>query len=163
MSPAAAAPAIKIVTFRLGDDLFAADIFAVERVLRYQVPTPIPNVPEWIEGVIEYQGRVLPVIDLRLRFEMEHKKPDNHTRILVFTAAGEWVAATVDQVVEVATVEGAQVAPPPELFRGLDSAFLRGVVRRGERLLIFLDVGKLLSTNDRLILEKATGDAAHHA
>lgn len=162
MSPAAAAPTVKIVTFRLGEDLFAADIFAVERVLRYQVPTPIPNVPDWIEGVIEYQSRVVPVIDLRRRFEMDSKTPDNHTRILVFTAAGEWIAATVDQVVEVATVENAQVAPPPEIFRGLESAFLRGVVRRGEKLLIFLDVGKLLSTNERLTLEKAAAEATHH-
>ena len=61
----------QIVTFRLGDDLFAADINSVERVLRYKQPSPVPNVPEWIEGVIEYQKRVLPVVDLRARFSME--------------------------------------------------------------------------------------------
>ena len=60
----------QIVTFRLNDDLFAADIYAVERVLRYQQATPVPNVPEWIEGVIDYQGRVVPVINMRLRFEL---------------------------------------------------------------------------------------------
>ena len=65
-------PAItsQIVTFRLGDELFAADIFSVERVLRYTPPTPVPNVPAWIEGVIDYQGRVVSVINLRRRFEL---------------------------------------------------------------------------------------------
>src|SRR6476619_2616082 len=60
----------KIVTFRLGDDLFAADIYSVERVLRYQQTTPVPNVPDWIDGVIDYQGRVVPLINLRNRFEL---------------------------------------------------------------------------------------------
>ena len=156
------APTLKLVTFRLGDDLFAADIFAVERVLRYQTPTAIPNVPDWIEGVIEYQKRVVPVIDLRRRFEMPAKPPDNLTRTLVFNAAGDWIAATVDMVVEVATVDAGIVAPPPALFRGLAAEFLRGVVRRDDRLIIFLDMGRLLSTNERLTLERATGEVVQH-
>jgi purine-binding chemotaxis protein CheW len=60
----------KLVTFRLGDDLFAADIFAVERVLRYMQPTSVPDMPEYIEGVVDYQGRVVPIVNLRRRFEM---------------------------------------------------------------------------------------------
>ena len=60
----------KLVTFRLADDLFAADIFAVERVLRYQAPRSLPDMPPWIEGVIEYQQRVIPVVNLRRRFEL---------------------------------------------------------------------------------------------
>lgn len=154
--------AIKLVTFRIGDDLFAADIFAVERVLRYQEPTQIPNVPAWVQGVLEYQKRVVPVIDLRVRFEMAAKPADNQTRTLVFTAGGDWVAAVVDQVVEVATVQPAQVAAPPTLFRGLSAEFLRGVVRREDRLVIFLDVGRLLSTNERLSLERATDEVVQH-
>ena len=73
----------KIVTFRLGEDFFAADIYSVERVLRYQSPTPIPNVPTWIEGVIEYLGRVVPVINLRRRFELPDLSVAAETRILV--------------------------------------------------------------------------------
>ena len=79
------APAIasQIVTFRLGNELFAADIFSVERVLRYTLPTPVPNVPAWIEGVIEYQGRVVPVINLRKRFELPAAPVPADARILV--------------------------------------------------------------------------------
>jgi purine-binding chemotaxis protein CheW len=60
----------KLVTFRLGDDLFAADIFSVERVLRYTSSTSVPDMPAYIEGVIDYQGRVVPIVNLRRRFEM---------------------------------------------------------------------------------------------
>ena len=150
---------LQIVTFKLAEDLFAADIFAVERVLRYQEPTSIPNVPNWIEGVIEYQSRVVPVINLRRRFEMEPAEPDNLTRILIFNSGGEWIAATVDSVLEVAALETKQLAPPPPLFRGLAGEYLRGVVRRADKLVIFLDVPRLLSTNERLSLQQATGTA----
>ena len=149
----------QIVTFRLGEDLFAADIYSVERVLRWQDPTPIPNVPSWIEGVIEYQGRVVPVINLRRRFEMPVRAVANDTRILVFNTGGEWIAATVDAVLDVSGLDLEKVAPPPPLFRGLAGEYIKGIVRRDTRLVIFLDVDRLLSTNERLVLEQAAGAA----
>ena len=155
-----ATPTLQIVTFRLADDLFAADIFAVERVLRWHPPTSIPNVPDWIEGVIEYQSRVVPVINLRKRFEMDSAEPGNLTRILIFNSGGEWIAATVDAVLEVTVLDAKQLNPPPPLFRGLAGEYLRGVVRRNDKLVIFLDVPRLLSTNERLSLEQATGATA---
>jgi purine-binding chemotaxis protein CheW len=158
-TPLPAPEASQIVTFRLGDDYFAADIYSVERVLRYQPPTPIPNVPDWIVGVIDYQNRVVPVIDLRARFEMPPARIVNETRILVLNADGDWIAALVDAVVEVTSLTAAALAPPPRLFRGLAADYLRGIVRRGERLIIFLDVTKLLSTNERLVLERAAAGA----
>ena len=150
----------QIVTFRLGDDLFAADIFSVERVLRHRDPTPVPNVPSWIEGVIDYQGRVVPVINLRRRFELEEAAPAPETRILVLTVDDEWIAAIVDAVLDVSALDAAAVAPSPPLFRGLSAEFLRGVVRRGERLVIVLDVPRLLSTNERLALQASAAEAA---
>lgn len=148
----------QIVTFRLGDDLFAADIYSVERVLRYQAPTAIPNVPEWVEGVIEYRQRVVPVLNLRRRFELPAAEMAGDTRILILNADGEWIAAIVDAVLEVSTLSGAHVSPPPPLFRGLSAEYLRGIIRRGDRLVIFLDIPRLLSTSDRLTLERAVDE-----
>ena len=145
----------QIVTFRLGADLFAADIHAVERVLRYQAPTPIPNVPAWIEGVVDYQGRVVPVINLRRRFEMPAAAALAEARILVLTVADEWIAATVDAVVDVSAIDPAAVAPPPPLFRGIAGEYFHGIARRGDRLVVVLDVTRLLSTNERLALAEA--------
>ena len=153
----------QIVTFRLGDDLFAADINAVERVLRYQAPSPLPNVPDWIEGVIEYQGCVLPVIDLRARFGLPRVAQANETRILVINTGSEFVATTVDAVLDVSPVDSANVAPPPAIFRGLSAEYLRGIVRRGERLVIFLEVARLLTATERLTLEAAVAAASTSA
>ena len=150
----------KIVTFRLGDDLFAADIYSVERVLRFQPPTPVPNVPDWIDGVIDYQGRVVPLINLRNRFELPVAEPGPETRILIFNAGGEWIGGVVDAVLDVAPLDAGKLAPPPPMFRGLAGEYLLGIVRRADRLVVFLDVTRLLSTGERLVLERATADTS---
>ncbi len=149
------ATAAQIVTFRLGDDLFAADINDVERVLRYSEPTPVPNVPDWVQGVIEYRSRVVPVIDLRVRFELDATAPSNTTRLMVLSSGGEWIAAVVDAVLEVVPLGEAQLAPPPPLFKGLSAEFLRGILRRNDRLIIVLDVERLLATRERLEFDRA--------
>lgn len=149
----------KLVTFRLADDLFAAGIFSVERVLRHQPPRPVPDLPPWIEGVIEYQSRVVPVIDLRKRFELAEAPVRSETRILVLNAGAEWVGALVDAVVEVATVDPARISPPPAFFRGLAAEYLQGIVKREDKLVIVLDVERLLAATDRLVLERATAEA----
>ena len=153
----------QIVTFRLGEELFAADIFSVERVLRYTTPTPVPNVPEWIEGVIDYQGRVVPVINLRRRFEMSKAPVASDGRILVLTVDDEWVAATVDGVLDVSALDPSRLAPPPALFKGLAASYVRGVVRRGERLVVFLDVPNLFATDERIVLERPLEEPARNA
>jgi purine-binding chemotaxis protein CheW len=149
------APTAQIVTFRLGDDLFAADINEVERVLRYTEPTPVPNVPAWVQGVIEYRSQVVPVIDLRARFELPLKPVDGATRLMVLSAGGEWIAAMVDAVLEVVPLAESQLAPPPPLFGGLSAEFLRGILRRHDRLIIVLDVARLISTKERLAFDRA--------
>ena len=153
----------QLVTFQLGGDYFAADIYSVERVLRYQPPTPIPNVPAWVEGVIEYRGRIIPVIDLHLRFGLEAVPPRPESRILVFSVGTEWIGAIVDSVLEVTSPTAEQLSPPPPLFRGLSAEFLRGIVKRNDRLIVFLEVTRLLTTDERVVLERATEGATHNA
>jgi purine-binding chemotaxis protein CheW len=145
----------KLVTFRLGEDLFAADIYSVERVLRYAVPTPVPDMPAYIEGVMDYQGRVVPLVNLRLRFELPAAAVAGETRTLVLNVGGEWIGIVVDAVTEVASYDKAAVSPPPKLFRGLSAEYLKGFVRRGDRLVIFLDVDHLLSSTERISLQEA--------
>ncbi|HEX4468703.1 MAG TPA: chemotaxis protein CheW [Gemmatimonadaceae bacterium] len=147
--------ATKFVNFRLGDDLFAADIFAVERVLRYQTPRMLPDVPSWIEGMIEYQQRVIPVVNLRRRFELPDREVASDTRIIVLNARGDWIGVVVDSVVEVSTVEAGNLSAAPTFFRGLAGEYLKGIVRRGEgqRLVIVLDVEQLLSSTEHIALQ----------
>jgi len=88
---------------------------------------------------------------------------DARARILVLTVDDEWVAATVDGVLDVSVLDAARLAPPPTLFRGLAASYLRGVVRRGERLVIFLDVPRLFSTDERIVLERPSEEPARNA
>jgi purine-binding chemotaxis protein CheW len=154
----------RLVTFRVGTDLYAADIFSVERVLRYQPPRAIPSVPEWLEGVLEYGGRVVPVIDFRRRFGAPVTEPSAQTRLLVLSRDGEWMAAIVDQVLDVRPVGPDEIAPPPPLVRGLAGAYLRGVIPRDGGLVVVLDIDRILGTTDSLALRDAidatTVDAA---
>jgi purine-binding chemotaxis protein CheW len=156
----------QLVTFRVGADLFAADIFSVERVLRYTAPRPIPNVPAWLEGVIDYGGRVVPVIDLRTRFELSASTQRDTARILVIVAGDDWIGAIVDGVDEVLTVTSGQLTPPPALFKGLAKQYLRALVRRKteeEPVIVVLDVAQLLTARERIVLEQAVAGAASNA
>lgn len=148
----------QLVTFRLGDDRFAVDIFAVERVLRFTTPTAVPKLPAWIDGVIEHGGRVVPVIDLRTRFGMPRLAPRPEQRILVLAVDEEWLGVTVDSVHEVMAVSPDEIASPPPFFRGLEAAYLRGLVRHEGSLLIFLDVTRVLTSIERLELTQAAAN-----
>ena len=150
----------KLVTFRLGEDVFATDVNAVERVLRYNPATPVPDMPAYIEGIIDYQGRVVPLVNLRRRMELPSVETDRHTRILVLKVSGEWIGVVVDAVTAVAPFDPSQVSPPPKYFRGLAAEYLKGVVRHEEKLVIYLDVEHLLSTTDRIALQEAGNEAA---
>ena len=123
---------VKLVTFQLGLDLFGADVLSVDRVLRYSPPNCVPDVPSWIEGVIEHRGKVVPVVDLRRRVELSDDSITPETRILVLNTSQGWVGAIVDMVHEVAMVPASSVSPPPPLFRGL-SARIRSRHRQGPR------------------------------
>lgn len=149
----------KLVTFRLGDDHFAADVQAVERVLRYAAPTSVPDMPDYIEGVMDYQGRVVPLVNLRSRFELPAVATGSETRTLILNVSGEWIGVVVDSVTEVAPFDPAKVAPPPKLFRGLAGEYLKGIVRHGDKLVIYLDVEQLLSTTERIALQQAGTEA----
>ena len=151
--------AVKLVTFRLGEDVFAADIFSVERVLRYSAPAAIPDAPGWIEGVIEHRGEVIPLVDLRRRIGLAAAPVTFETRILVFNATDGWVGTIVDAVIEVATIPASGVTPPPPLFRGLAAQFVRGIAKVGEQLVVVLEVDRVLTSEDRILFERATEGA----
>lgn len=136
----------RLVTFRLGSHLFAAEIHAVQRVLRYEAPRALPDMPDWMEGVVDYQGTMVPVIDMRRRFGLPAAAPGQQARLMVCAARGAMAAMLVDAVLDVKPVNPADVMDPPELFRGLASEYLKGLTRRQGELVVVLDVEHLLSS-----------------
>jgi purine-binding chemotaxis protein CheW len=151
---AALANTHKLVVFQLGVDLFAADVLSVERVLRYTPPNAVPDVPRWIEGVLEHRGKVIPVVDMRRRIELADTSVTPETRTLVFVTTHGWVAAVVDAVHEVAVVPADGIAPPPMLFRGLAAEFLKGIAKVRDQLVVVLDVDRVLASGDRIAFEQ---------
>lgn len=146
---------VKLVVFRLGDDLFAAEIFAVERVLRYVAPNTVPDVPAWIVGVLDHAGHVVPVVDMRCRMQLPERQPAPDTRILILNTTAGPVGAVVDAVSEVAVVPSKEVSPPPALFRGLAAEFIRGMATVRGHMVVVLDADRVLTSTDRIALERA--------
>ena len=113
----------------------------------------VPDVPAWIEGVIEHRGKVIPVVDLRRRVELSDDSITPETRILVLNTATGWVGAIVDMVHEVAMIPATSVSPPPPLFRGLAAEFMRGIAKVRDQLVVVLDVDRVLSSTDRIVFD----------
>lgn len=153
---------VKLVTFQLGLDMFGADVLSVDRVLRYSPPNCVPDVPAWIEGVIEHRGKVVPIVDLRRRVELSDDSITPETRILVLNTATGYVGVIVDMVHEVAMIPAASVSPPPPLFRGLAAEFISGIAKVRDELVVVLDVDRVLSSTDRIIFDQSAqaGEAA---
>ena len=136
----------RLVTFRVGEHLFAAEIHAVQRVLRYEVPRALPDMPDWMEGVVDYQGTMLPVIDMRRRFGLPTSTPGQHARLMVCATPGGLAAMLVDAVLDVKPIQPSDLMDPPELFRGLASEYLKGLTRRQGQLVVVLAVESLLTS-----------------
>jgi purine-binding chemotaxis protein CheW len=149
----------RLVTFRAGEELYAVDVAAVERVLRYTPSRPVPRLPLWLDGVIEHAGRVVPVADLRARLGARIEPVGAKTRLLLITFAGGFCAMIVDQVLDVRPYNESELEPAPAMVRGLAGEFVRGVVSRNGALVLVIDLAGLLSAEEHR--EIAAAEAIH--
>jgi len=153
--------AAQYLTFRLGEEVFALDIAQVREVLDYTTITRVPRMPEFMRGVINLRGSVVPVVDLRLKFGMSATERTLNTCIIIAEVAigGErtLLGALADSVQEVIDLEAGQIEPPPRLGTSIDAQFIRGMGKRDERFVIILDVDRVFS-NDELSLVQGAGE-----
>ncbi|HEX6107131.1 MAG TPA: chemotaxis protein CheW [Gemmatimonadales bacterium] len=142
---------VQVVTFRVGPQEFAFDILQIERILRYQTPSPLPQAPEFLEGVVPYAGGAVPVVDLRKRLQLEATLREE-TRLMVLDLGDQRIGVLVDEVREVLRVDSTAIAAPAPVVRGLAAAYIAGIISRPERTIIILNARKLLSSSERLAL-----------
>lgn len=161
MTAGTAAARRQLVTFEAAGELFAADIFAVERVLRYAPPRLLPNAAPWLKGVIDYAGQAIPVVDLRERLGLAEQAPTEGARILAVVAGDARIGVVVDLVHAVRTVEAAAIEPPPAIYRGLAKEYLEGVVRQGGEIFVVLATDRLLTSTERIEMERAMRTERH--
>ncbi len=139
---------IQLVTFKLGPEEFGVDILKVQEIIRMMPITKVPNAPQFVEGVINLRGKVIPVIDMRKRFGMAGCRRDNNTRIMVMDLQGQVVGFVVDAVSEVLRIPESTVEAPPAVVAGIGSEYMRGVGKLHDRLLILLDLDRLLTEQE---------------
>jgi purine-binding chemotaxis protein CheW len=147
---------IQLVSFRVGSQEFAFDILQVERILRHVAPAPLPKAPEFLEGIVPYEGGAVPVIDLRKRFELEAPIREE-TRLMIVNLGDQRVGVLVDEVREVMRVDSTTISAPGPVVSGLAAAYIAGIVTRPERTIIILNARKLLSSTERLALSTLEG------
>ncbi|HEY6091715.1 MAG TPA: chemotaxis protein CheW [Gemmatimonadales bacterium] len=144
---------VQLVTFKVGGQDFAFNIFQVERILRYEAPAPLPKAPEFLEGVLQYQGGAVPLVDLRKRLgAVAPLREDTRTVILEFD--GGKIGIIVDTVTEVMQVVAQAVTPPPGIVRGLAAEYISGLVVQDGRTIVVLNANKLLNSKEKLALQE---------
>lgn len=141
---------IQMVSFVLEGEEFGVEVLKVREIIRLPVITKIPNAPEYVEGVINLRGKVIPVISLRHRFNLNSCQHSNHTRIIIMAVSDALCGFIVDSVSEVIRVRSSEIKPPPAITTAtlFDHDFIAGVFSHGDHLLICLDADKILAVND---------------
>jgi purine-binding chemotaxis protein CheW len=148
----------QLVIFRLGSEFFGVNITNVESIIKFQPITRLPNTLEFIEGITNLRGRILPVIDLSKRMSMASHELTKESRIMVVAMGEAQVGMIVDAVSEVLTVSEDMIEPTPAIVSGIDTAMITGIAKVGtqENLhpVILLDLGEILSVNERTTIKR---------
>ena len=147
---------VQMVAFKLEKEEFAIDIQQVREVLKMSRVTPLPQSAYYIEGVINLRGEVIPVIDLRKRFELHQEDRGEQTRIIIVEIDNNDVGLIVDSVTEVLRFSAAAIQPPPTHIAGTRTDLIRGVGKLDERLLIILNLEKILTAEEKIALDEIT-------
>ena len=145
----------QLVVFQLGAELYGVEISRVHEIIRLQSVTRVPKAPSFVEGVITLRGKVIPVVDLRRRFGLPTADHTRASRIVVVELGDQVVGIVVDGVSEVLRVNTATVEPPSPVVAGIDSEYLHGIAKLTDRLVILLDLDRILARDERRALETA--------
>jgi purine-binding chemotaxis protein CheW len=143
----------QLVIFELADENYGLDISSVESIIKMQAITVVPHAPNFVEGVTNLRGKVLPVIDLRKRFNLPGRQVDKDSRIIVVSFNKKEIGMMVDSVSEVLTINTDVVEPPPALVTTIDSAFITGIAKIDTRLVILLDLAEVFSLEEKEALQ----------
>ena len=158
-APTARAPSREVLVFVLGSEEYGVDILKVQEIRGYDKVTPIPAAPDYLKGVVNLRGTIVPVIDLRVKFRLPEARYDAFTVVVVLRIAGRIVGLVVDGVADVVRLAPDEVRAAPGLGSVVDASFIAGLATQGERMVLLLDIERLLSTGELNILTQAAETA----
>ncbi|HSB72660.1 MAG TPA: chemotaxis protein CheW [Candidatus Methylomirabilis sp.] len=149
---AAATPATadthQFLTFALGQEEYGVEILKIQEIKGFSAITPLPNAPAYVKGVLNLRGTIVPIVDLRKKFGLSEEAYTQFTVIVVVQVQGQTLGFIVDAVSDVLTVTGADIQPTPDLHGHLDTAFLTGLAKAGDKLVVLLDIDKVLMAGE---------------
>jgi purine-binding chemotaxis protein CheW len=143
---------LQFVVFKLGKEEYGVNIMQVQEIGPYEEPVKVPNTPEFIEGVMNLRGNVIPVISLKKRFNIPGQQLTDSARTIVINFKDKQIAFVVDDASEVLTLNEADIQNTPDIIAGVDRKYITGIGKQGDRLLILLDLGFLLSEQEQMQL-----------
>jgi purine-binding chemotaxis protein CheW len=141
------------VSFRLAREEYGIEITKVQEIILLGQITRVPQTPDFIKGLINLRSTVIPVVDLRLRFGLAAEEPTDETRIMVVNVGGKTLGVVVDAVSEVLRVSPEQIVPPPPTVAGVGHEYLTGLVKLDNRLLILLNIDKILGDDETAAMD----------
>jgi purine-binding chemotaxis protein CheW len=147
---------IQLVSFNIGNEEFGVEILKVQEIIRSMQIVHVPNSPSFIDGVINLRGRVIPIVNLRVRLGINRIEHDKSTRIIVVEINNKTIGFVVDSVSEVLRISGSIMEAPPSIVSGINSEYITSIGKLDDRLLILLDLEKLFSLEESKMLESTT-------
>lgn len=147
-------PPLEYLAFRLGEEEYGIDIQKVQELRGYDAVTRIANAPEFIKGVVNLRGIIVPIVDMRIKFNLGMPTYDQFTVVIIINIGGRVVGMVVDSVSDVVTLTAEQVKPAPEMGTVLDTAYLIGLGTLDQRMLILVDIDHLMSSAEMGLIEK---------
>lgn len=143
---------VKVLIFSINDEYYATDIVEVERILGYEETTKLPNSPDFIEGVINYEGSILPVVSLCRRFNLPQSDKKSDAKIIVTKYAEDKVGIIVDVVSEVRDVDEKNIETAPEIVAGISQRYIKGLIKIDGKIIIFLNLGAILTEEEKKLI-----------
>lgn len=138
----------RYLTFSLGNESYGIEVRYVTEIVGIQKITEVPELPEYVKGIINLRGKIIPVIDVRLRFRKEPKEYNDRTCIIVINVWEEPIGLIVDTVSEVLTIPGEDIVEPPEINRGINNRYIKYIGKVGSEVKLIIDCEKLLSSDE---------------
>ena len=148
--------ASEFLTFRLSVESYGIEILKVQEIRGYETPTAIANAPSFIKGVITLRGVIVPILDLRIKFQLAEASYDEFTVVIILNIAGRVVGVVVDSVSDVLMLEAGSIRPTPEFASAsFDTKYITGLASVDEQMLILLDIEKLMTGADMALVDSA--------
>lgn len=151
---AAAVHPREYLTFRLGEEEYGIDILKVQEIRGYEQPTRIANAPAFIKGVVNLRGVIVPIVDLRLKFNLGSAEYNDFTVVIILNLGARVVGVVVDSVSDVMELAAEQIRPAPEVGAAVDADFITGLGTLNDRMLILIEIERLMSAADMALTEQ---------